>query len=94
MDEYASFAYSANQKIIENGEYNYEELAMHYYFTPFWNYINIETNFHFYYGKRWVFSYLWRMQQSYLVNNYPMTKGYSALSVAFRIVNKTKTISK
>ena len=90
MNEYMSFAYMANQNTLENGEYNYEDPAMPWSFTPFWKYLNIETNIRFYYKKRWVFGYAWRMQQSYLVENYPMTKGYSALYIAFRIVNKKK----
>jgi hypothetical protein len=55
--------------------------------------LSIETNIRFYYGKRWIFSYTWEMQQSYLVKGYPMTKGFSALTVAYRFVNKNKTVS-
>jgi len=94
QDEYMSFAYMANQKILESGEYNYEDPAMPLFFTPFWQYINIETNIRFHYGKRWIFSYLWRMQQSYQVKGYPMTKGYSAVSVGFKIMNRNKAVSK
>ena len=94
QDEYMSFAYMANQKLLESGAYNYEDLAMPLYFTPFWKFINIETNIRFYYGKRWILSYLWRMNQSYLVEGYPMTKGYSAISVGFKIMNRSKVISK
>jgi len=94
MNEYMSFGYMANQNTLEKGEYNYEDAAMPWSFTPFWKYLNIETNIRFYYKRRWVFGYAWRMQQSYQVENYPMTKGYSALYVAYRIINKEKSISK
>ena len=94
QDEYMSFAYMANQNLLESGEYNYEDPAMPLYFTPFWNFINIETNIRFHYGKRWILSYLWRMQQSYQVKGYPMTKGYSAISVGFKIMNRNKAVSK
>jgi hypothetical protein len=90
MDESMSFAYSVNQHVLENGEYNYDDIVTAYIFTPFWKYLSIETNIHANYGKRWIFSYSWRMQQSYIVSNYPMTKGYSALSVGFKFISKSK----
>jgi len=94
MEDGMSFAYAAPQTLLEKGEYNYDKMQLPVYFTPFWDYLNIETNFHFSYGRRWVFSYLWRMQQSYLVKGYRLTSGYSAITVSYKIMSKTKSISK
>jgi hypothetical protein len=90
MNEYMSFAYAADQITLENGDYNYEYPEAPIRFTPLWDYLNIQTNVRFQYGKRWIFGYTWRMQQSYAVEDYRMTKGYSALSITYRIVNKSK----
>jgi hypothetical protein len=91
MEDGIGFAYSAPQQVLEKGEYNYNEMKLPTFFTPFWDFLNIETNFRFSYGKRWVFSYLWRMQQSYLVKNYKMTIGYSAVTVSFKLISKNKS---
>ncbi len=88
--ENMSFAYAASQYALENGEYNYNEIQEYYSFLGFWKYLNIETNINFMYGERWVFGYLWRMQQSYAVKDYTMTRGYSALLVKYNIVVKNK----
>jgi len=90
LSENMSFGYSTDQRIIENGDYNYDSINTKMHFTPFWEYLNVETNIKFLYKKNWTFSYLWRMQQSYLVNDYPMTKGYSAITASFNIINRSK----
>jgi hypothetical protein len=38
MDEYMSFAYMANQHLLENGDYNYEDPEMPLFFTPLWEF--------------------------------------------------------
>ncbi len=91
MNENMAFGYAAAQKTLEDGEYNYDEMVAPYYFAPFWKFLNIETNINFNYGKRWVFSYIWRMQQSYAVKDYRLTRGYSALMVSYHIISKNKT---
>ena len=91
MNENMSFGYAADQKTLEDGKYNYNNMSAPYHFNPFWKFLNIETNFNFNYGKRWVFSYIWRMQQSYAVKNYRLTRGYSALMVSYHIISKSKT---
>ncbi len=91
MEDGTGFAYSTPQTVLENGEYNYDEIKLPVFFTPFWDFLNIETNFRFSYGKRWVFSYLWRMQQSYLVKDYKLTTGYSAVTVSFKLISKKKS---
>jgi hypothetical protein len=88
MEDGNSFAYPAPQTLLERGEYTYDEEKLPVYFTPFWDFLNIETNFRFSYGKRWVFSYLWRMQQSYLVKDYRLTTGYSAITASFKLISK------
>jgi len=88
MEDGNSFAYAAPQPLLENGDYTYDNVQLPVYFTPFWKFLNIETNFRFSYGKRWVFSYLWCMQQSYLVKNYKLTTGYSAITVSFKLISK------
>jgi len=90
LSENMSFGYSVNQRTIENGNYNYDSTTTKMYFTPFWEYLNLETTIRFHYKKNWTFSYLWRMQQSYLVDGYPMTKGYSAITASFNIINRSK----
>jgi len=90
MEDGISFGYSAPQETLEKGDYNYDNIEMPVFFTPFWEYLSIETNFYFSYGKRWTFSYKWRMQQSYIVKKYRMTQGYSALSVSYSIISKNK----
>jgi len=90
MNEYMSFSYAADQITLENGEYNYDRPEAPLRITPLWKFFNIETNIKFQYGKRWIFGYLWRMQQSYATENYKMTKGYSAITATYRFVNKTR----
>jgi len=92
MEEGISFGYAAPQETLENGDYNYNQIEFPLFFTPFWDYLSIETNINFTYSKRWTFSYKWRMQQSYIVKNYHMTQGYSALVVSFSIISKDKAI--
>ena len=91
MEDGTSFAYAVSQETLENGDYNYDEMTLPVFFTPFWEYLSIETNFNFSYRKRWTFSYKWRMQQSYIVKNYRMTQGYSALAVSYSIISRDKT---
>jgi hypothetical protein len=88
MEDGNSFAYAAPQHVLEKGEYNYDEEKLPMFFTPFWDFMSIETSFRFSYGRHWVFNYLWRMQQSYLVKGYRMTYGYSAISVSFKLISK------
>ncbi len=90
MLENMSFGYSTSQYALEDGKYDYNEVQESYSFLGFWNYLNIETNINFTYGKRWTFGYLWRMQQSYAVKDYTMTRGYSALIVKYNIIVKNK----
>ena len=90
MYEGMSYAYSTDQETLEKGNYNYDELAMPVSFNAFWDYLKLETAFHFSYGKRWTFSYLWRMEQSYVVEGYRMTMGYSAIRVSYNIMARTK----
>jgi len=91
MNENVSFGYAADQQTLEDGKYNYNEMTAPFTFTPFWKFLNVETNINFHYGKRWVFSYVWRMQQSYAVKDYHLTRGYSALRLSYHIISKTKT---
>ena len=88
MEDGNSFAYPAPQQLLEKGDYTYDQERLPVYFTPFWDFMNIEASFRFSYGKRWVFSYLWRMQQSYIVDNYRLTTGYSAVTVSFKLISK------
>ncbi len=90
MLENMSFGYATSQYLLEKGEYNYNEVQEHYSFLGFWKYLSIETNINFAYGKRWTFGYSWRMQQSYAVKDYTMTRGYSALLVKYNIIVKNK----
>jgi hypothetical protein len=94
MYEGVGFAYAEAQNILEDGDYTYDELKMSFKTTPIWNYLNIETRIGVSYGKRWLFSYKWKMQQSYIVPDYTMTKGYSALMVTYHIMSRTKNINK
>jgi len=87
MEDGSSFAYPSPLPLLEKGEYSYDEDKLPVYFTPFWDFLSIETNFRFSYGKRWVFSYLWRIQQSYLAKGYRMTTGYSAITASFKIIS-------
>jgi len=91
MNENMSFGYAADQNTLEDGKYNYNEMTAPFSFTPFWKFLNVETNINFHYGKRWVFSYVWHMQQSYAVKNYRLTRGYSALMLSYHIISKRKT---
>jgi len=90
IEDGTGFAYAAPQEMLVQGDYDYDEVRLPLYFTPFWDYLNIETNFRFSYGKRWVFSYMWRMQQSYIVKDYKETSGYSAIAVGFKLISKNK----
>ena len=91
MKESTSFGFSAPQDALENGEFTYQDPALYnpfgfkyYNFEAFTKYINLETLLEMHYKQRWIFSYKWNMQRSNKVANYPMTKGYSSLSVKFK----------
>jgi len=92
MSEEMSFTYVTSQNTLLEGKVQYDEVTADAYPAGFWDFLNIETNFNFRYGKRWMFGYSWRMQQSFAVKNYPMIQGYSALTVAYRIISKVKKI--
>ena len=91
MKESTSFGFSLPQDALENGEFSYQNeklenpLGFKYYtFEPFTKYANIDAKVEMHYKKRWIFSYKWNMQRSKKVKNYPMTRGYSSLSVKYK----------
>ncbi len=90
MAENMSFTYSVDQRTLEKGKYNYDEVEGKMYATPFWEYLGVETSINLSYGKRWVFGYLWKMEQSNIMPDYKMTMGYSSLRVVYKIVSKHK----
>ena len=85
-----SFGYAAPQKQLEEGTYDYNGITIPHYPTPFWEYLNIETDFRFLYKRRWLFGYKWNMQQSYSTPGMPVTRGNHSMYAAFRFLNKTK----
>ncbi len=90
IHESASFTYTTSQYVLEEGKFSYDELPSTPNFVPLWKYLDIRTHILFEYGKRWVFGYRWNMSESFQVPGYPMIKGYSALTVGFRLVNRIK----
>lgn len=90
MKESTSFAFSAPQDVLEDGEFSYQNDKLehpfgfkYYTFEPFTKYLNTGTQVEMHYKKRWIFSYKWNMQRSNKVKNYPLTRGYSSLSVKY-----------
>ncbi len=91
MKESTSFGFSAPQDALENGKFSYQNdkleapLGFKYYtFEPFTKYLNIDTQVEMHYKKSWIFTYKWNMQRSNKVKNYPMSRGYSSLSVKYK----------
>ena len=91
MKESTSFGFSLPQDPIEDGEFSYQNDALenpfgfkYYSFEPFTKYLNIDTQVAIHYKKKWILSYKWNMQRSNEVKNYPMSRGYSSLSVKYK----------
>jgi len=91
MKESTGFGFSAPQDALEDGEFSYQNEKLeapfgfkYYTFESFTKYLNIDTKIEVHYKKRWVLVYKWNMQRSNKVKNYPMTRGYSALSVQYK----------
>lgn len=95
MKESTSFGFSAPQDPLENGEFGYQNEALespfgfkYFSFEAPWDYLNIGTQVKLHYKNRWTLVYNWNMQRSNKVKDYPLTKGYSSLSVIYNIKSK------
>jgi len=92
MKELISFGFSAPQDYLEQGKFNYQDTNIYlptelksYNFEPFWNYLNIGTSLKLHYTERWTLAYIWNMQRSYEVKDYPLTRGYHSISLIYNI---------
>lgn len=96
--EATSFAYSASQKVLEEGVFDFQNdattspLSLSYSsFEPIGIFNKIETNISVDYKKRWQFSYQWDLLNYRTVKSYPITFAAHTLSVRFNYISKTKT---
>jgi len=95
MKESTSFGFSVPQDALEEGKFSYQNEALgnpiglkYFSLEAPWNYFNIGIQIKLHYKKRWTFAYHWNMQRSNEVKDYPLTRGYNALSVFYNIQNK------
>ena len=91
--ESSSFGFGIPQEKLVNGEFEYqvdddEPLFESFENRLFWDYFNLSTNVKVHYKKRWTLSYMWNIQRSRVVKNYPLTRGYNSFSLIYNIKNK------
>lgn len=99
--EGTSFAYSANQKVLELGVFNFQDLSTT---TPvgvkygsietLGAYNVLETELNLQYKRRWQFCYNWSLMNYRTVKGYPLTVGEHRVGVKFNYIAKTKTRTK
>ncbi|MBT3207976.1 MAG: hypothetical protein HN704_09715 [Bacteroidetes bacterium] len=82
MKESTSFAFSAPQNGLEDGEFNYQNKELespfgfkYFEFKPIGKIINIKTSFLFQYKERISIGYFWQMKRFSTLKSYPTTKG-------------------
>lgn len=95
MKESTSFAFSAPQNALEDGEFSYqnEKLESHFGFKYFefkniTNNINLKTNFLFQYKKHFAIGYSWNIRHFANVKSYPLTTGIHSISFRYNFVKK------
>ncbi|MFT5822822.1 MAG: hypothetical protein ACI8ZM_004079 [Crocinitomix sp.] len=96
--EATSFAYSASQKVLETGVFDFQNdattspLSLSYAsLEPLGKFNKIETTVSVDYKERWQIAYQWDLLNYRTVNNYPITIAAHTLSVRFNYISKTKT---
>ena len=95
MKEMASFAFSAPQNILEDGEFNYqnEDLSDPFGYDYFelkhiGNNLNIKTSFLFQYKERISIGYVWNIRHFANVKSYPVTTGMHNITFRYNIFHK------
>lgn len=95
--ESTSFAYSAPQKVLEEGVFNFQDDATtspihlkYGSFEPIGKLNAIRTGLALDFKKRWQFSYNWDMFNYRTVAGYPITIARHMIGVQFNYINKEK----
>ena len=96
--EGTSFAYSAVQKVLEEGVFNFQDEAttspLHLKYASFetiGSLNKIETTLSLDFRKRWRLTYSWDLFNYRTIKGYPLTIAAHTLSVRFNYINKIKT---
>ncbi len=95
--ERMSFAFSAPQKGLEDGAFNYQNEALESpfgfkYFTlkPIGKQLYLRTHIQYQWKERIAVGYRWRARRFTEVKNYPVTVGEHQLVIRYNITHKTK----
>lgn len=94
--ESTSFAFSAPQNGLEDGEFDYQNEALenpfglkYYVFRPLGKNIDIRTIFDLQVNERWSVVYQWNMRRFAEVKGFPVTRGSHLLTFRYNISYKT-----
>jgi len=95
MKESTSFGFSAPQKPLENGEFNYQNSKLsnpfgYKYFESKYigNHLNLKTSIILQYKKRISIGYTWRVRHFATTKSYPVTTGIHNFIIRYNIINK------
>ena len=95
--ENISFAFSAPQNALEDGDFDYQNEALNnplglefFEIQSLNKYLKLRTNFQYQLNDRIGFSYHWEMRRFSTVKDYPTTLGAHRLTVRWNIVYKVK----
>ena len=93
--ESTSFAFSAPQNGLEDGEFGYQNEALddlfgfkYYQFKPIWQQLSLRTHVIYNLNERINIGYQWQMRRFAEVENYPVTYGIHSVVIRFNIVRK------
>ena len=98
VKEGTGFAFSAPQKGLEKGEFDYQNEALENPFSPKYSsfhstfdHFQLRTNIKYQLSDRWSLAYQWNVRKFAEVENLPITYGGSSLAIRFNIIHKNKT---
>jgi len=96
MKESTSFAFSASQTALEDGDFDYQDEALT---NPFgfkyfnvrlpWQHFRMSTVANYQLNKRLSLGYRWHIRRFSEVDGYPVTSGANTISVRYHFTNKS-----
>jgi len=98
--ERTSFAFSAPQKGLEDGDFDYQDEALdspfgfkYFSLNALFNHLNLRTKITYQFNDRLSVGYQWQVRHFAVVENYPVTMGNHQVLVRYNIIHKTKSDS-
>lgn len=98
--ERMSFAFSAPQKALEDGEFDYQNDALenplglkYFVFKPIWEQLYLRTHIQYQWKEQLSVGYQWTVRHFAEVKNYPLTIGNHQIVVRYNISVKAKSAS-